>query len=258
MVSILPIDVIVLLIRSLSIQAYVTARLTRLARIYVLRGLIRTIGSAKSLLANVGNFCILLVSVGTFAHWAGCAYFLLARGIIMSDSYNPDSKVWLVDGSFPIASVIVTNQTKSVVLRPEAYSWSLYWSFTVVTTVGYGDLHPVNEAEKLYAILLMVLSGVLYAVILSKLEEIVAQSDVSSLIYQRKVDELRDYGKLRGLPKELAQEIATYNKHLLNKNGGVDSWWIIKKLPITLRREVIAEMGGSNFLSQFPYLSANG
>ena len=257
--AVLPIDIVFLFIRTLSIQAYVIARSTRLARIYVLRGFIHSIESTDSLLSNVCNFAILLISVGTFAHWGGCGFFALARTTLLADSFNSStSKAWVRDGAFPVVNLVVENNTKRLDMLPGAYSWSLYWSLTVITTVGYGDLHPVNEGEKLYAILLMLLAGVLYAMILSKLEEIVAASDVSSLIYQRKLDELRDYGKLRGLPKDLARELATYHKRLLNKNGGVDDWWILEKLPLNLRRRIIAGMGGRNFLNQVPFFARNG
>ena len=45
---------------------------------------------------------------------------------------------------------------------------SFYWSFITATTVGYGDIHPVEQRSKVLAILIaflgLVLSGIIIAV----------------------------------------------------------------------------------------------
>jgi voltage-gated potassium channel len=45
---------------------------------------------------------------------------------------------------------------------------SFYWSFITATTVGYGDLRPVNQRSRIIAILLaflgLTLTGILVAV----------------------------------------------------------------------------------------------
>ena len=33
---------------------------------------------------------------------------------------------------------------------------ALYWSITTFTTVGFGDIHPVNEAEQIYSMIVLV------------------------------------------------------------------------------------------------------
>lgn len=41
------------------------------------------------------------------------------------------------------------------------YVYSLYWSITTITTVGYGDLHGTNEIEFLASILVEIIGAAL-------------------------------------------------------------------------------------------------
>jgi len=46
------------------------------------------------------------------------------------------------------------------------YVTSLYWSTTTMTTVGYGDITPYNDLDKLLAITAMTVGILLYGYIL--------------------------------------------------------------------------------------------
>lgn len=39
----------------------------------------------------------------------------------------------------------------------EKYIAAVYWAITTISTVGYGDLHSVNEGERLFCIMVMIL-----------------------------------------------------------------------------------------------------
>lgn len=68
------------------------------------------------------------------------------------------------------------------------YVTSLYWSTTTMTTVGYGDITPYNDIDKLLAITAMIVGILLYGYILGAIAATLTSSfapkSVSSFILQ--------------------------------------------------------------------------
>ncbi|KAL4339472.1 hypothetical protein GQ457_08G000470 [Hibiscus cannabinus] len=77
--------------------------------------------------------CAKLICVTLFAvHCAGCFYYLIAA------RYPNPGRTWIGN------SLGEDFLEQSLWIR---YVTSMYWSITTLTTVGYGDLHPVNTRE---------------------------------------------------------------------------------------------------------------
>lgn len=49
----------------------------------------------------------------------------------------------------------------------EKYITALYWSFTTMTTCGYGDIHPYTTNERITTMLVMLVSSGTFAFIIN-------------------------------------------------------------------------------------------
>ena len=53
------------------------------------------------------------------------------------------------------------------------YVYSLYWSITIVTTVGYGDITPKTKKERMFGIMYFILAGGLFSVIIGSMNSFI-------------------------------------------------------------------------------------
>ena len=53
----------------------------------------------------------------------------------------------------------------------------MYWAYTTMTTVGYGDISSNTVAEKLWAITVMIFSGFFFSYTISRMSALVSKLD---------------------------------------------------------------------------------
>ena len=49
------------------------------------------------------------------------------------------------------------------------YTFSIYWAFTTLTTVGYGDITPTNDAERMYTVGALLVTALISGYIISNI-----------------------------------------------------------------------------------------
>jgi len=98
-------------------------------------------------------------------HFAACLFYFIAL--------NRDPKsTWL--------SMVSENTQKSIYNR---YVTSIYWSITTLTTVGYGDLHPVNTKEMVFDIFYMMFNLGLTAYLIGNMTNLIVQGTSRTRTY---------------------------------------------------------------------------
>ncbi|CAN1120244.1 Potassium channel AKT1 [Linum perenne] len=126
---------------------------------------LRRVGALFSRLEKDRNYnyfwvrCAKLICVTLFAvHCAGCFYYLIAA------RYPNPERTWIG------ASLGNNFLERSLWIR---YVTSMYWSITTLTTVGYGDLHPVNTREMVFDIFYMLFNLGLTAYLIGNMTNLV-------------------------------------------------------------------------------------
>ncbi len=106
----------------------------------------------------------------------------------------------------------------------ELYTWvdALYMTIITVTTVGFREVHPMNDAGKLFTIFLVITSISIYGYVLSVISEYIANGRFFEQIKRRKMDKkikkLKNHTIVCGFGRNGRQAVArlkSYNKQCI-------------------------------------------
>lgn len=180
-------------------------RLGRLSRLYRLVRIVRIVKLANLQKIRILHQLKLLTMLSTsmkrmiktmilclvFVHLSACFFFLIAK----INDFSPDT--WVYNTGIQDADPDVQ------------YLNAFYWSMQTVTTVGFGDITPVSNAEKIFVIIWMAFGGAYYSFVISNLgEELENRENENSL--QSKLNTLKLFSNETGLPLHLVHKLKRY------------------------------------------------
>lgn len=143
-----------------------------------------------------GVRCAKLLCVTLFAvHSAGCFYYLIAA------RYHDPHNTW-------IGAALGDNFLEQGIWR--RYVTSIYWSITTLTTVGYGDLHPVNTREMIFDIFYMLFNLGLTAYLIGNMTNLVVHGTSRTRRFRDTVQSASSFAQRNKLPPRLQDQMLAH------------------------------------------------
>lgn len=206
LVSTIPFDEIVAPFVTASKSALRSTKLIRTIRLVRLIKLMRILkfGRLKDKLEDLvpGNAALfkllqLFITVTFLAHILGCVWYMLT-----STDYSKGNVDW----------VAVTNSTdKSTTTK---YLLSLYFVFTTMTTVGFGDIVATNDLEMGICILLMIIGAAIFGYIAGSVSVLLEEMDIAKAKNKDKMNLLKEYQNDRHIPPLLRQRMKFHLRYM--------------------------------------------
>lgn len=192
---------------TLGIKALRLLRLARLLKLAKMVPLIRKWGNVMALNPSVLRMFLFLFLVSFTAHWMACAWIALFPGMVTSDGTG-------------------------------TYIRAIYWVITTMTTVGYGDITPVTNAQTIYAMLVMILGVGTYGYVIANLSNFFGNMDTAKLDFSKKMAIVNAFLAYRSVPSHLEKRIRAYYEYIWENRLDHDENEVIDDLPHSLRTEV--------------------
>ena len=108
----------------------------------------------------------------------------------------------------------VTNANIQNKPTTDKYITSLYWAFTTMTTVGYGDILPFTISEKLYAMFSMIVACGVFAYTVGSIGSLVSKQNAVHNEYKEQLVAVNRIMRKKELPHELQFRARRYLEYL--------------------------------------------
>ncbi|CAG9318440.1 unnamed protein product [Blepharisma stoltei] len=206
-------------------------RILRLVRIAKLKRILIKLEDyiASNTIATFFVFLRLLAVVFFIAHWTACWWYFLGA-YNMSD--HPQT--W-------VTAAKIDNSPNF-----DKYITSLYWAFTTMTTVGYGDIVPLTVGEKIYAMFSMIVACGVFAYTVGSIGSLVSKQNAVENAYREQVVAVNRYMRKKDLPHDLQFRVRRYLEYIWEnkKKNNLDEKQILSLLSEPLRDEIYAHIHG--------------
>jgi len=118
------------------------------------------------------------------------------------------------------------------------YVGALYWAVTTLATVGYGDVTPANDVQRIYAIVVMLLGVGTYGFVIGNVASILSNLDPGRTSFLQRMEQLSAFMSYRNIPPDLQRRIGDYYRYVWRERLDHDETRLLERLPPGLRTAV--------------------
>ncbi|OAD54974.1 Potassium voltage-gated channel subfamily H member 7 [Eufriesea mexicana] len=202
------------------------ARLLRLVRVARKIDMYSEYGAAALLL--------LMFSFSLFAHWMACIWYAIGN----AERPTLKSKIgWLDILANDTHQFYLPNNTGGPSMKSR-YITSLYFTFSSLTSVGFGNVAPNTDAEKIFTILVMLIGSLMYATIFGNVSAIIQRLYSATARYHMQMRRVREFIRFHQIPNPLRQRLEEYLQHAWTYTNGIDMNSVLKGFPECLQADI--------------------
>uniref|UniRef100_A0A7N6C0M0 Cyclic nucleotide-binding domain-containing protein n=1 Tax=Anabas testudineus TaxID=64144 RepID=A0A7N6C0M0_ANATE len=197
---------------------------------------------------------VLLVCVfGLAAHWLACIWYSIGDYEVIDEENNaPRMDSWLYVLAETMGKPYRFNTSGSGKWeggpsKDSVYITSLYFTMTSLTSIGFGNIAPTTDCEKIFAVAMMMIGSLLYATIFGNVTTIFQQMYANTNRYHEMLNSVRDFLKLYQVPKGLSERVMDYIASTWSMSRGIDTEKVLQICPKDMRADICVHLNRKVF-----------
>ncbi|XP_029966653.1 potassium voltage-gated channel subfamily H member 5-like [Salarias fasciatus] len=197
---------------------------------------------------------VLLVCVfGLVAHWLACIWYSIGDYEVIDETTNTiKTDSWLYQLAMSIGTpyrynASGTGQWEGGPNKDTLYISSLYFTMTSLTTIGFGNIAPTTDGEKIFSVAMMMVGSLLYATIFGNVTTIFQQMYTNTNRYHEMLNNVRDFLKLYQVPKGLSERVMDFIVSTWAMSKGIDTDKVLSICPKDMRADICVHLNRQVF-----------
>ncbi|CAL8393980.1 unnamed protein product [Gadus morhua 'NCC'] len=197
---------------------------------------------------------VLLVCVfGLVAHWLACIWYSIGdHEVIDHDTHAIKTDSWLYQLALSMGTPYRYNVTGSGRWeggpnKETLYISSLYFTMTSLTTIGFGNIAPTTDGEKIFSVAMMMVGSLLYATIFGNVTTIFQQMYTNTNRYHEMLNNVRDFLKLYQVPRGLSERVMDFIVSTWAMSKGIDTDKVLSICPKDMRADICVHLNRQVF-----------
>uniref|UniRef100_H2Z0V3 Cyclic nucleotide-binding domain-containing protein n=1 Tax=Ciona savignyi TaxID=51511 RepID=H2Z0V3_CIOSA len=230
-----------------------TARLLRLVRVARKLDRYSEFGAAVLFL--------LMCTFVLIAHWLACIWYAIGN---MERPHLKEDNIgtcWLDNLGTQLHKPYINSYKNGTMVASfngpttkDKYVTALYFTFSSLTSVGFGNVSPNTNNEKIFSICVMLIGALMYASIFGNVSAIIQRLYSGTARYHTQMLRVKEFIRFHQIPTPLKQRLEEYFQHAWSYTNGIDMNMVLKGFPECLQADICLHLNRT-LLQNCPALS---